>query len=82
MVTRKKAPRRENKDTTIPMSNHIETDSELRRESDTRPLEPDDLMKQRAAREAARIKRDEYLVETDLEDADERFPLPNMKEQE
>ncbi|OHV81972.1 hypothetical protein [Ensifer sp. LCM 4579] len=64
------------------MGNHIETDRELHSESDTPPLEPDELMKQRAAREAIRTKSDQYLVETDLEDADERFPLPNMKEQE
>ncbi|ASY66073.1 hypothetical protein SJ05684_b50910 (plasmid) [Sinorhizobium sojae CCBAU 05684] len=38
-------------------------------------------MKQRAAREVARAKRDQSLVDTDLEDADQRFPLPNMKEQ-
>lgn len=84
MATRKETQRDKTKEvgkSTIPMGNHVETDSELHSKSKKPPLEPDELMKQRAAREAARAKRDQYLVETDLEDADQRFPLPNMKEQ-
>lgn len=84
MAKRKEAQRHKKKDTrisTIPMGNHVETDSELHSKSNKPPLEPDELMKPQALREAARAKRDQYLVETDLEDADQRFPLPNMKEQ-
>lgn len=84
MATRKEPPSSKTKDprkSTIPMGNHVESDSDLHPRSKAPPLEPDELMKQRAAREVARAKRDQYLVDTDLEDADQRFPLPNMKEQ-
>lgn len=64
----------------IPMGDRVEKDSDLHPGSGEPPLEPDEIMRRRAAREATRLKRDEYLVETDLEDAEERFPLPNMKE--
>ncbi|THK39345.1 hypothetical protein EHS39_03715 [Ensifer sp. MPMI2T] len=60
----------------------IEKDSDLHPRSKTQPVEPDDLASHRAMREAARQKRDDYLVESDLEDADQRFPTPGMKDQE
>lgn len=60
----------------------IENDSDLRPEADKPPIEPDDIPNAKAAREAARLKRDEYIVKSDLEDADQRNPLPDMKDQE
>ncbi|MBB4184485.1 hypothetical protein [Sinorhizobium terangae] len=59
-----------------------EKDSDLHPRSKTQPVEPDDLPNHRAMREAARQKRDDYLVESDLEDADQRYPTPGMKDQE
>ncbi len=52
------------------------------RRPESPPLEPDDITNAKAAREAARLKRDEYIVKSDLEDADQRNPLPDMKDQE
>lgn len=63
-------------------SEPVKTDRDLHPEAGSAPLEPDELIKQRAAREAVRRKRDDYLVESDLEDEDQRFPLPAMKEQD
>ncbi len=63
-------------------SEPVRTDSDLHPEAGTQPLEPDELINQRAAREAMRRKRDDYLVESDLEDDDQRFPLPTMKDQD
>ncbi|RVP17929.1 hypothetical protein CN085_01910 [Sinorhizobium meliloti] len=60
----------------------VEHDSDLRPEADKPPIEPDDIPNVKAAREAARLKRDEYIVKSDLEDADQRNPLPDMKDQE
>ncbi|ACP26775.1 hypothetical protein NGR_c30380 [Sinorhizobium fredii NGR234] len=60
----------------------VKTDSDLHPEAATQPLEPDELIKKRAAREAMRRKRDDYVVESDLEDEDQRFPLPTMKDQD
>ncbi|OAP39143.1 hypothetical protein AU381_08560 [Sinorhizobium glycinis] len=60
----------------------VETDSDLHPEAGAQPLEPDELIKKRAAREAMRRKRDDYVVESDLEDEDQRFPLPTMKDQD
>jgi hypothetical protein len=67
-------------DVTAGKSEPVRSDSELR--SKTQPLEPDELAKHPAAREAARSKRDDFIVESDLEDADQRFPLPSMKDQD
>jgi hypothetical protein len=64
------------------MGDHVEKDSDLHPKSGKPPLEPDELVKRRAVREATRNKTDQYLVESDLDDAEQRFPLPNMKEQE
>ncbi|RVP75021.1 hypothetical protein CN071_00505 [Sinorhizobium meliloti] len=60
----------------------VEHDSDLRPEADKPPIEPDDIPNAKAARETARLKRDEYIVKSDLEDADQRNPLPDMKDQE
>ncbi|MCA1404214.1 hypothetical protein I6F26_16130 [Ensifer sp. IC3342] len=60
----------------------VEKDSDLHPHSKTQPVEPDDLANHRAMREAARQKRDDFLVESDLEDADQRYPTPGMKDQE
>ncbi|MDX1122801.1 hypothetical protein CN186_22510 [Sinorhizobium medicae] len=60
----------------------VENDSDLHPETGKPPLEPDDITNAKAAREAARLKRDEYIVKSDLEDADQRNPLPDMKDQE
>ncbi|WP_027998197.1 hypothetical protein [Sinorhizobium arboris] len=60
----------------------VESDSDLRPEAEKPPIEPDDIPNQKAAREAARLRRDEYIVKSDLEDADQRNPLPDMKDQE
>ncbi|WKL25159.1 hypothetical protein Q1M63_17090 (plasmid) [Sinorhizobium meliloti] len=60
----------------------VENDSDLRPGADKPPIEPDDIPNAKAAREAARLKRDEYIVKSDLEDADQRNPLPDMKDQE
>ncbi|MCA1367310.1 hypothetical protein I6F15_07845 [Bradyrhizobium sp. BRP14] len=67
-------------DATTGRSEPVKSDSDLR--SKTQPLEPDELPKHQAVREAARSKRDDFLVESDLEDADQRFPLPSMKDQD
>ena len=63
-------------------SEPVKTDRDLHPEAGTQPLEPDELMKKPAAREAMRRKRDDYVVESDLEDEDQRFPLPTMKDQD
>ncbi|APG86015.1 hypothetical protein SAMCCGM7_Ch3297 [Sinorhizobium americanum CCGM7] len=60
----------------------VKTDSDLHPEAGTPPLEPDELIRKRAAREAMRSKRDDYVVESDLEDEDQRFPLPTMQDQD
>lgn len=44
-------------------------------------LDPDELTRPDAVAEAVRENRDTYLVETDLEDDEERGPSPDMKEQ-
>ncbi|PDT80032.1 hypothetical protein [Sinorhizobium sp. BJ1] len=77
----------ENKSKRVPdvrtgSSEPVKTDSDLHPEAGTQPLEPDELIQKRAAREAMRRKRDDYIVESDLEDEDQRFPLPTMKDQE
>ncbi|WEX90337.1 hypothetical protein PZN02_005710 [Sinorhizobium garamanticum] len=60
----------------------VEKDSDLHPRLKKQPVEPDDLPSHRAMREATRQKRDDYLVESDLEDADQRYPTPGMKDQE
>jgi hypothetical protein len=60
----------------------VQNDSDLRPKADKPPIEPDEIPNAKAAREAARLKRDEYMVKSDLEDADQRNPLPDMKDQE
>ncbi|MDK1385322.1 hypothetical protein ILFOPFJJ_03331 [Ensifer psoraleae] len=60
----------------------IEKDSDLHPRSKKQPVEPDDLANHRAMREAVHSKRDDYLVESDLEEADQRYPTPGMKDQE
>lgn len=44
-------------------------------------LDPDELTRPDAVAETVRENRDAYVVETDLEDSDERGPTPDMKEQ-
>jgi len=45
-------------------------------------LEPDELTRIKAAAELAREKNDAYLVDSDLEDDDQRGPTPGMKDQD
>ncbi|WOS62479.1 hypothetical protein [Sinorhizobium fredii] len=70
------------KDVRSDSSQPVRTDSDLHPEAGTQPLEPDELIKKRAAREAIRSKRDDDVVKSDLEDEDQRFPLPTMKDQD
>jgi hypothetical protein len=48
---------------------------------DDQTVEPDDLPNLDAMREAAREHRDAYIVESDLEDEDQREATPGMREQ-
>lgn len=60
----------------------IKQDSDLRPEAAKPSIEPDDIPNREAAREVTRLKKDDYLVKPDLEDADQRNPLPDMKDQD
>ncbi|MDK1374389.1 MULTISPECIES: hypothetical protein [unclassified Sinorhizobium] len=60
----------------------IEKDSDLHPRAKKQPVEPDDFATHRAIREAARQKRDDYLVESDLEESEQRYPTPGMKDQD
>ncbi|ASY58334.1 MULTISPECIES: hypothetical protein [Sinorhizobium] len=69
-------------DVTSDSAQPVKTDSDLHPEAGDQPLEPDELVRKSAAREAMHSKRDGYVVESDLEDEDQRFPLPTMKDQD
>ena len=45
-------------------------------------IDPDETINPVAAKEAARLHGDVYLVDTDLEDQDERQAAPGTREQE
>lgn len=44
-------------------------------------IEPDERAKQAALKEQARLKGDVYILETDLEDSDQREAAPGTREQ-
>ncbi|WEX74221.1 hypothetical protein PYH37_001612 [Sinorhizobium numidicum] len=60
----------------------IKSDSDLHPDAKKPPIEADDLPSHRALREAMRSKKDDYIVKSDLEDDDQRYPLPGMKDQD
>ena len=61
----------QDKDVTV-----LDSDSQLKSPADESEIEGDDIISNRARREAAREHSDTYLVKSDLEDDDQRSASP------